>query len=521
MKLNDIQSKVLLPRFANNIEWVQNTLDVIIKRVCERSKSIDAPLTMESIEALTDEELQALYEQYGIAIYYPDLSRETRNKMLYEMCRVYRYLGTPKALETLCNYIFDGIPIQITVNDNQAFDELGNLVRPDLIDTFDVIVDPQMGYLGEDVNKRILENIIHFSRNSQSLLGICYDFEESFDLNVNMGVDQSNPVCIIDYENDEISVAPKEYKEPYGVFAYWGDQLSVPSGYKIAWIKCNVAYTFPKYYTTDGVNVEVYYDGKDVYSDRITAGMIQDPPVNPDSPETYPRVRIYQGDTISGGYPKMVGLDFSCGDTYSDQGNVVEAAAVNGTDPVHGDYFIYYKAHSYDGTSRYGILSNNFPARLFWWDSYVDSGVYAFNLPRSLYSVLNGELQWLGDTTDQQDLAWYYANDWQGQIRFDVYLVGIDEEPGRIDGYFSKDGAFASGDDVIGYIYGPDGFPILYDPNKTYIIRKVYMKDGTEVQFYEHTGIYHGMLNYGTQQYDAIYVHDLSGYAFRIVLDVT
>ena len=220
MKLDGVQSKQLLPRFADDMEWIQQAFDVIVKHANERAKSIDAPLSMEAIQALTDEELQALYEQYGIAIYYPDLSRETREKMLFEMCRIYRYLGTPKAIETLCNYIFDGVELNVKVVDNQAFDENGRLVNPSMLDTFDIEIDPQIPVLDANAHARLLDNIIHFSRNSQGLNGINYDFPENFDLSVALGVSGANPVCIVDYINDAICepvpIPPQPDETPKG-----------------------------------------------------------------------------------------------------------------------------------------------------------------------------------------------------------------------------------------------------------------------------------------------------------------
>ena len=208
MKLNDIQSKALLPRFANSYAWVQNVFDIIVKKVFGRAKSIDAPMTMESIQALNEAELQALYEQYGIAEYYPDLSRETRDNMLYEMCRIYRYLGTPKAVEILCKYIFDSTPLDVTVLDNLAFDDNGDLVDASLLDTFDIAINPQDAVLDEWAHNRILANIIRFSRNSQALRDIYYDYIEQFDLPVYMAVHSSNnPVVIVDLENDELADA--------------------------------------------------------------------------------------------------------------------------------------------------------------------------------------------------------------------------------------------------------------------------------------------------------------------------
>ena len=182
MKLSNIESRKLLPRFASKIAWMMDALDSIIKPISERVKSIDAPLTLEAIAALTDEELEVLYDQYGVAQYYPELSRSTRDLMLYEMCKIYRYLGTPHAIELLCNYIFDNVPLNVHVFDNLAFDEHGTLIDATLLDVFDIEVNPDLPVLSVDATARLLANIIRFSRNSQALRDIIYTFSEDFSL---------------------------------------------------------------------------------------------------------------------------------------------------------------------------------------------------------------------------------------------------------------------------------------------------------------------------------------------------
>jgi hypothetical protein len=184
MKLSNIESRKLLPRFASKIAWLMDALDSIIKPISERVKSIDAPLTLEAIAALTDEELEVLYEQYGVAQYYPDLSRSTRDLMLYEMCKIYRYLGTPHAIELLCNYIFDNVPLNVHVLDNLAFDDQGTLIDATLLDVFDIEVNPELPVLSVDATARLIANIIRFSRNSQALRDIIYTFSEDFSLQI-------------------------------------------------------------------------------------------------------------------------------------------------------------------------------------------------------------------------------------------------------------------------------------------------------------------------------------------------
>ncbi len=205
MKLKDIESKQILPEFASELGWSQDAFDKVIKLMVSRAKSIDAPLTMEAIEALTEEELEMLYETYGVAKYYPFLSRDTRNRMLYEMCRLYRYLGTPKSVETLCKYIFDTVELSTTVYDNLAFDERGELVDPDLLDMFDIEVNPFVEDLPIDGADRIIENITHFSRNSQTLRNIVYTLPDTdITLNVAGGIPNDNMFACVQVENNNL-----------------------------------------------------------------------------------------------------------------------------------------------------------------------------------------------------------------------------------------------------------------------------------------------------------------------------
>lgn len=205
MRLEDIESRQILPEFANDLGWSQDAFDDVIKQVVERSKSIDAPLTMEAIEALTEEELELMYETYGVAKYYPSLSRDTRNRMLYEMCRLYRYLGTPKSVETLCKYILDTVELSTTVYDNLAFNERGELIDSDLLDLFDIEVKPFVEELPVDGADRIRENILHFSRNSQTLRNIIYTLPDTdITLNVAGGIPHDNMFACVQVENNNL-----------------------------------------------------------------------------------------------------------------------------------------------------------------------------------------------------------------------------------------------------------------------------------------------------------------------------
>lgn len=197
MRLHDIESAVLLPRFAHNAEWEQNALDQVVKVVRAKSFAMGAPYTREAISALSDAELQAFYFQYGIAIYYPDLSRETRENMLFELSRVYRSLGTPYSVELLCEYIFDGADkVGVEIHDNLAFNASGELVDDSLLDLFDVDLFPASPELSQDKIERIVENIFRFCRNSQTLRDVIVEFPSVAECNV-VSCDFESFVCTI------------------------------------------------------------------------------------------------------------------------------------------------------------------------------------------------------------------------------------------------------------------------------------------------------------------------------------
>lgn len=205
MKLNDIQSRQLLPRFARDIQWIQNAFDAIVKIAANRSISIDAPLTLEAIAALTDEELEAYYKQYGVVEYYPELARETRNNMLYWLSRMYRYLGTPEAITRLCRYVYDEVSIIANVQDNLAFDDAGNLIDEDLLDLFDVVIDVEDPTVIIDKTQRIVDNIFRVCRNSQTLRDIIYRYEGDIETTLRMASECVNAVF---YVNNEIAKIP-------------------------------------------------------------------------------------------------------------------------------------------------------------------------------------------------------------------------------------------------------------------------------------------------------------------------
>ena len=207
MRLHDIQSESLLPRFAEDAEWEQNALDVFIKSVRAASFGMGSPYTMKAIEALSDEDLQKYYAQYGIATYYPDLSRKTRNDMLFELARVYRHLGTPYAVQLLCRYIFDeSEAVTVEVKDNIAW-ENGELTDSSLLNLFDLEISFSSPVLTPEKHARIIENVYRFCRNSQTLRDTIYIFPGEFSLPVGVAHGEHAGIGVI-YENEVVAQLP-------------------------------------------------------------------------------------------------------------------------------------------------------------------------------------------------------------------------------------------------------------------------------------------------------------------------
>lgn len=177
MELKNAHTREFLPEFALPASFLCDALDGILGYTDGRLNCLPAPLTLESCLALTDDEMRAYYEQYGLAKYYPDISHERRAWFLYMQNLLWRSLGTPTAVETLCTYLFDYTNVSLSIYDNLAFDKDGNLVDESLLDTYDAELTISKPYLPYDMLSRVLVNIIRFSRNSQWLRAFVFLFE--------------------------------------------------------------------------------------------------------------------------------------------------------------------------------------------------------------------------------------------------------------------------------------------------------------------------------------------------------
>ena len=185
MKLNDAKTSEFLTQWAEAGRFLTDGLDDILHYANGRIDGLPAPFTLESCIALTDDEQMAMFEQFGLAKYYPDISHERRAWMLWMQNLLWRKLGTPKALETLCMYLFDDVMVHLEVKDNGAWDSLGNLTDEDLLDVFDAELTIDSLNLPSEMLERVKANIIRFVRNQEWMRAFIFLFEA---MDTTMGV---------------------------------------------------------------------------------------------------------------------------------------------------------------------------------------------------------------------------------------------------------------------------------------------------------------------------------------------
>ena len=210
MKLHDAHTRDFMPEWALPAAWLCDGLDPILNECNGRINALPAPLTLASCEALTDEELKDFYAEQGLAAYYPDLSHYDRARLLYLQNGLWRYLGTPRAVEVMCEYLFDGVTFRLDIRDNLAFDDEGHLIDEDALDVFDAELSIEQAYLPEFMLWRVLANIRKFTRNTQWMRAFSFLFELD---HVPVSVTPTDGgIYAVDYECNCGEVDPYLYK---------------------------------------------------------------------------------------------------------------------------------------------------------------------------------------------------------------------------------------------------------------------------------------------------------------------
>ena len=173
MKLSELESMKLLPRFAEGYEFACDALDEWMARRVSFKDALESPWTLEGIAALSEDDLQAAYKIYSTADYYPDLPRADRNRFLFEQIVNIRKLGTIEAVKALMRYIYPGM--SVIIDDTIAFDENGNVIDSTLLHCYDVHINLDLTQLPDYVMGRVADNVRRFMRATAALHSISYE----------------------------------------------------------------------------------------------------------------------------------------------------------------------------------------------------------------------------------------------------------------------------------------------------------------------------------------------------------
>lgn len=173
MKLSELESMKLLPRFAEGYEFACDALDEWMKQRVSFKDAIESPWTLEGIAALSEDGLREAYKIYSTADYYPDLPRADRNRFLFEQIVNIRKLGTIEVVKALMRYIYPGM--SVAIDDTIAFDDSGNVIDSTLLHCYDVHINLDLTQLPNYVMSRVTDNIRRFMRATAALHSISYE----------------------------------------------------------------------------------------------------------------------------------------------------------------------------------------------------------------------------------------------------------------------------------------------------------------------------------------------------------
>lgn len=229
MRLGDSHLRKFLPAWAADVGFLCDGMDGLLGAFNERAISLSAPLTLEACQALTDEEIQKYYEEFGLAKYYPDISHERRAWLLWQQTKLWRWLGTPRAVEILCEYIMDLTPVTLKITDDLAFGPNGELRNPELLHVFDAELSVEAADLPEYALSRVYANIVRFKNDRTVLRGFSFIFEMS-------GKGLYAEACVNDggeyerfYDITTFDDTPKLYKKT--VYFHWQQsQVQINAG---------------------------------------------------------------------------------------------------------------------------------------------------------------------------------------------------------------------------------------------------------------------------------------------------
>lgn len=164
MKLNDIKSIKLVPGWAQAeciVDSVLIVFDEYIRKIDERMNSLPFNASVQSVLAMTDDEMNAFADELKLLSYNRSFERSFREQIVYNTSSAYRNYGTREGVE------------KIVVNSSQVHDVyvfIGERPEENRWEIYVNSSDP----IGIGSSEIYNHNAIYSSRISQEFNGIKY-----------------------------------------------------------------------------------------------------------------------------------------------------------------------------------------------------------------------------------------------------------------------------------------------------------------------------------------------------------
>lgn len=210
-----------------------------------------------------------------------------------------------------------------------------------------------------------------------------------------------------DWVSDLGSIGYYLYPSEFDIDTNWGTAVSIPSGYTVQSVKASRAYAFGTVTWSSEYNpfrIQFNIPGANVYCDDTDTSLLG---VGVD-----PVISLFQITTINsqGSYN---GYHVTCRSSQT-SARAAESISDQKLNCVSGNYFVDLVAINNNAQTLYTSvvqsMNDGKPLIIRKYDSGGNLISYYMNVPQTLWSFQNGVFSWLGDSTSQSDLAYFYYN---------------------------------------------------------------------------------------------------------------
>lgn len=199
------------------------------------------------------------------------------------------------------------------------------------------------------------------------------------------------------------------------IIAKYGESVTIPDGYTVESVKCANLYLFKSRSSTSGYVWIVEFDNANVYSDDKAISLIGN--------KVSPALSIMSITKFTNGLPDGSWLSSQTGQACL-SGNY-SGQVLNGYLNVNisNPFFVKFGKIYSDSGQWPNVMSSNYPFKFQRYDSQTQLVPYHFSVPSAVWKFENGVFSWLGDSTNNMDLAYYY-NVESPDIRIRCVLAG-------------------------------------------------------------------------------------------------